>query len=262
MLPETTYDRNEDQHVQQICSIAGFRERTHDAPVEPARKIQFADDQEVGNRHERDAESAKLPARFKIHREGIRARDGIALRIGNAEVEEAPHDRHADNPQRQRKRERSAPAEAWNELPEIEAKEHIAEEPAYIVERPESIPRRFTPEEGRRTELWRAELGKPKAADERKERGGQPKQQPAAHLAFRRLFRPWRQERHEKIQPHEHVHEPEMSARERKVERELAPFPPCGGVDAQPHGIRDEHTYKASPEEFAGWTRHRKEQIA
>ena len=46
MLPETAYDMNEDKHVQKICSIAGLRERTHDAPVEPSREIEFPDQQE------------------------------------------------------------------------------------------------------------------------------------------------------------------------------------------------------------------------
>ena len=82
----------------------------------------------------------------------------------DAEVEETRDDCITDRPERNRPRESLSPIERWEELPQIETNQQVADEPAHVLEHAEGVPGALAPEEGQVFEVAEAEGVRPERA--------------------------------------------------------------------------------------------------
>ena len=252
--------RQQHKHVQKIGPVARLRERTHDPPVKRAVRLDLPNEHERRDHRDRHPNGTVFDAHLQIDRKRIRFR---TRELRYPEIESAAHHDRPRQPERDRRSDRATPGEFGDEPPEPETEQHVADEPAHVMEHTEHVPRALAVEIRHGAERRLAINRRPQAAQVRKRRRDEPEDQPAAQLAFRNLFGPRREQRHQEIQPEQHRHEPEMAAGVREVEARLAPAvaePPDVGAD--PYDKRNEDAYQSPPEELARRSLERKKKIA
>ena len=187
-----------------------------------------------------------------------------AARRGVDPVQEpASGDGEAREQRRQGHGKRLLPRQFPHEFAEIQAQQEIADESAEIVEDAVVVPAGLSPERIlRRLGDAARSVGHCKlsargpVAHEGDQGGQQPENQEESQFLPPHFLRPGREQRHQQVQPGDHVHEPEVSGRVVEVQEQvlevLHRFPPVQGVEDGPDGEGDQDADGTPFQEGAG----------
>ena len=250
--------------MAQVNPVAGLGDRKQDMPVELVAPLDLPEQQDPGDGHQGHAQRIIQPGSLPQGRQADRPLDREnTLGIGPDAGQEADiADGEASEEQRNGPGQGLPPGQLSDELPEIKPQKEIAHEAAQVVEHAVRIPAGLAPEgilrrirDAGRTVHHRRGTTRP-LADERDDRREEPDSQIHQELLLPHFLRPRRQQRHDQVHAHEHVHEPQMAGGIVEVQQQILEilygFAPDESVHDGPEEERDEDPRRPAAEELAG----------
>ena len=249
--------------MTQVHPVTGLADGKQHFFVELAAGPDLPEQQDPADGHERNAEGVveprSLPQGGQAH--GALYRE-YAAAIGPDPAEEA-HGAHGESRQEhgQRDAQRLLPGQLTHEFAEIQSQQQIAHETAQVIKHPVGVPAGFAPKGilGRIRDARGAVNDRRRAArplpDEGDERRKQPDEKVHLQFPFPYFLRPGRQQRHNQVQAHQHVHEPQMPRRVIEIEQQvlevLHRLAPDERIDDGPHSEGNQDPRRPPAEELA-----------
>ena len=260
--------------MAEVHTIAGARDRHENLAVEGARRLGFTEEQQPAYGHERHAECVVDPCRLPHHNKTYAALNGETAARGKHTGQETTEcDGEARKPAGKADEQCAAPRQLAHEAAQIEAKKHVTDETAEVVERTIVVPARLAPQrvEGLMRQAGTAvddgQLARSgPVANEGNEGGQQAQHKVERQLAVPHALGPGREQWHQQVDTQEHIDEPQMARGIVKVEQQVAEvlngLAPRQSIDHRPHHERHQHALQTAAEKLAGGVVERKLQVA
>ena len=217
-----------------------------------------------------NGQAAESDGRFPGHGSGQRA--GEREPVGSiGEAAEQAADNGGETQQEKRTAGQFEPAPVSHKATKVQAQQQVAKEAAHIVKQAEGVPGGLTPQReqglggqavGR---LDKRSLSPGRLADEGEKRRKQPDSQIHLQLFQGHFLRPGREEGHNEVHPHQHIHKPEVTGRIIEVEQQaleiLHRISESQRIHHRPDNHRNQDAHGPAAEKLSGGIVQRELQI-